>query len=192
MRPGRFRARRAGLVIAVVGIALIGAGCGETSMISESSSKEEALRELQSRPSFEQADRDQKAMLGEIRSVYEDLAPTVKWDRPGPRVVSGGTCLAPFRQIDGVRSYTYDAGVGEGNTPDAVWPEVKQKMLDIAAQYGYTEVNQISDEPRKRVLTVGNGIGGTLEVGEYDNTTITVSGACYLKDTKATEETTSS
>ncbi|GAA3594090.1 hypothetical protein GCM10022223_06350 [Kineosporia mesophila] len=150
--------------------------------MSASMSQADAEKELQSRPSYEQGSKDYLAMLAEMRGVFDELAPDLKWTQKEPAEVSSGICAPPFQKIEAAESGTFEAGYAQGSTPDAAWPEAKQKLIDIAAQYGFTVVNELRDAPQDRAITISNGQDGTVEFGDYGNTTLAVNGSCLLHE----------
>ncbi|GLY28104.1 LppA family lipoprotein [Kineosporia sp. NBRC 101731] len=176
--------RRVGAVFLVVGLALTGAGCSGTvrKLVGAPMTQPEARAELEKRPTFEQAEKDYLALAKELRKVFDDLAPELTWDVAKAREIETGGCLSPFAQIDDAEHAWYDAGLATGSAPDAVWPQVWQKIIEVAAQYGFTKIVVIDDEPQNRYLVIKNGQGGNITLMEGGNTTFFVEGACHLHE----------
>ncbi|GAB3270732.1 LppA family lipoprotein [Kineosporia babensis] len=177
-RVGAVKLFGAALVMLVLTGAL--AGCGGSVL---GTSLDEAREELQARPSFEQAEKDYRALLKEVQDAVSELAPNVRWNSDEITQIGLSFCSRPYADVKGAESAIYTAGNGGVGAPsDEVWPEVKAKVSAIAEQYGFTVGGSLKDEPGNAMLVLRDSTGASLKLGFVENTTLSVYGSCALHE----------
>ncbi|GAB6903648.1 LppA family lipoprotein [Kineosporia succinea] len=133
---------------------------------------------LRARPSFDEGARTYLALLGEIRGILEEEVPDLEWVA---EVKAGGRsyCGDPAAGIE-ADSATFQGGSAKGGIGQEDWARAKPKIVDVAAQYGFTTVNSLVDEPGNVSLAILDDDGASVEVGSKVNTIVMLYGACML------------
>lgn len=167
---------RRGTLLASVAIAVVMAlltGCSGENV--------DARQQLESRRSSAEAERDNLALLTEVRAALSEVAPALKWRTPAPTVESGSLCKQPFDAVDGATSQVLESGGALGAIPDADWPRAWEAVKQVAAQRGYRDEHTLKDEPGEHQMSLYDEDGAELSVGTGVNTVASIYGACHLE-----------
>lgn len=175
---GTAQARRRGWVaVAAAALPLVLlAGC------SESAAGEEGRQQLESRRTSAEAERDNLALLAEVRATLTEVTPALAWRTPAPAVDSGSLCRKPFDEVDGAGALNLTSGGAFGAIPDADWPRAWAAVRKVAAERGYGDEHTLKDEPGAHQVSLYDEDGAELSVGTGVNTVATIYGACHLTD----------
>ncbi|CAN7180179.1 LppA family lipoprotein [Knoellia sp. LjRoot47] len=180
----RRRARIATKAAAVVAALALLPGCtrdgGGTGTTPQTGDTVDARQQLDSRRSEAEAQRDNLALLAEVREALTRVNPALEWRTPEPTVESGSLCKEPFDAVDGAGTLNLTSGGALGAIPDADWPRAWAAVKEVAAKRGYGDEHTLKDEPGGHQMSVYDEDGSELSVGTGVNTTATVFGACYL------------
>ena len=142
----------------------------------------DARQQLESRRSEAEAQRDNLALLAEVRTALSAVNPSLAWRTPEPVVDSGSLCKEPFDQVEGAGTLNLTSGGALGAISDADWPRAWAAVKEVAAKRGYGDEHTLKDEPGGHQMSVYDEDGSELSVGTGVNTVATIYGACYLKD----------
>jgi hypothetical protein len=141
----------------------------------------DARQQLESRRTSAQAQRDNLALLSEVRSALSEVAPGLAWRAPAPTVESGSGCKEPFSQVDGTTSEVLTSGGAVGGIPDADWDRAWGAVKEVATKRGYGDEHTLLDKPGEHQMSLYDQDGSELSVGTGKNTVVTIYGACYLE-----------
>lgn len=141
----------------------------------------DARQQLESRRSSAEAERDNLALLREVRAALSEVAPALQWRAPEPTVESGSLCKKPFDDIDGAGTLTLTSGGALGAVPDADWPRAWAAVKEVAAARGFGDENVLKDAPGQHQASLYDEDGAELSVGTGANTVATIYGACHLE-----------
>ena len=173
------------MVVAIVTVALaVFSGCtreaGNTPTTGETVDTVDARQQLDSRRREPEAQRDNLALLAEVREALSSVSPALRWRTPEPAVGSGSLCKAPFDRVDGAGTLILTSGGALGAVSDADWPRAWAAVKEVAAKRGYGDEHTLKDEPGAHQMSVYDEDGSELSVGTDVNTVATIYGACYL------------
>lgn len=138
-------------------------------------------QQLESRRSSAEAERDNLALLTEVRAALSEVAPALQWRTPAPEVTSGSLCKKPFDGVEGATSQVLESGGALGSIPDADWPRAWEAVKQVAAERGYGEEHTLKDEPGEHQMSLYDKDGAELSVGTGVNTVASIYGACHLE-----------
>ncbi|EAQ00277.1 hypothetical protein JNB_08899 [Janibacter sp. HTCC2649] len=138
-------------------------------------------QQLESRRTSAQAQRDNLALLSEVRSALSEVAPALAWRSPAPTVESGSGCKEPFSQVDGATSEVLTSGGALGGIPEADWDRAWEAVKAVAAKRGYGDEHTLLDKPGEHQMSLYDEDGSELSVGTGANTVASIYGACYLE-----------
>lgn len=141
----------------------------------------DARQQLESRRSASQAQQDNLAFLGEVRTALSEVTPALKWRTPAPAVESGSGCKEPFSQIEGTTSEVLTSGGAFGGIPEADWDRAWEAVKAAAAKRGYGDEHILLDKPGEHQMSLYDKDGSELSVGTGANTVASIYGACYLE-----------
>ena len=173
--PHRARPRRGTVVVTVAITVLMAltAGCtGDTV---------DARQQLESRRSSAEAERDNLALLTEVRAALSEAAPALRWRTPAPAVESGSLCKKPFDTVEGATSQVLESGGAFGAIPDADWPRAWEAVKRVASARGYGDEHTLKDAPGEHQMSLYDDDGAELSVGTGVNTVASIYGACHLE-----------
>ncbi len=141
----------------------------------------DARDQLSTRPSFEAAERDYLALLGDVRATVDAASPGLQWRDDTASRSDRGVCGAPFDRVEGAKTGIYTSGDAVGAIPDERWPEVVASVTDVLRDRGFGEVTVLQDEPGSHEISVGDpATGARVVLGTNVNTILTLYGACFL------------
>ena len=141
----------------------------------------DARQQLESRRSSAEAERDNLALLTEVRAALSEVAPALQWRTPAPTVESGSLCKKPFDGVEGATSQVLESGGALGSIPDADWPRAWAAVKQVAAERGYGDEHTLKDEPGEHQMSLYDEDGAELSVGTGVNTVASIYGACHLE-----------
>ncbi|KGN42961.1 hypothetical protein N801_05050 [Knoellia aerolata DSM 18566] len=141
----------------------------------------DARQQLESRRSSAEAERDNLALLTEVRAALSEVAPALEWRSPAPTVESGSLCKKPFDRVDGATAQVLQSGGAFGPVPDADWPRAWEAVKKVAAARGFGDEHTLKDEPGEHQVSLYDKDGSELSVGTGVNTVASVYGACHLE-----------
>ncbi|GLY27984.1 LppA family lipoprotein [Kineosporia sp. NBRC 101731] len=149
------------------------------------------LETLRARPSYAQSGADYRALLGEIRDVLSTVEPSILWEEEGARQISTGSCGDPFSDVSGAWDANYGLGTGRGGISADRWAEVRDRVVAVATQYGFTQVTLDKHDTAVLTLVIAGKWDDTLELRSEGNTRVSVFGGCFLQDDSTGTATTS-
>lgn len=138
-------------------------------------------QQLEARRTSSVAEADNLALLAELRTALNDVAPGLKWRTPEPAVESGSGCKEPFSGIDGTGTRILTSGDAFGGIPEADWDRAWEAVKAVAAKRGYGDELTLLDKPGEHQMSVYDKDGSELSVGTGVNTVATIYGACYFE-----------
>ncbi len=141
----------------------------------------DARQQLESRRSSAEAERDNLALLAEVREALSEVAPGLRWRDDAPTVKSGSLCKEPFDAVDGATAQVLESGGAFGPIPDADWPRAWAAVKEVAAKRGYGDEHTLKDAPGAHQVSLYDEDGSELSVGTGVNTVASIYGACYLE-----------
>ena len=141
----------------------------------------DARQQLESRRSSAEAERDNLALLTEVRAALSEVAPALTWRTPAPEVESGSLCKKPFDGVDGAGTLTLTSGGALGTVSDADWPRAWEAVKRAAAARGYGDEHVLKDAPGEHQVSLYDEDGSELSVGTGVNTVATIYGGCHLE-----------
>lgn len=144
-------------------------------------SQQDSMKEVQSRQRYEEGAKTYLALLQEVRGVLKSEAPDLKWLESSPKEEDYGYCGDPTAGID-AETGTFLGGSAHGPIPQETWSAARGKIVEIAAQYGFTQVQSVKESPGNIYLTVLDDDGASLEIGSQVNTSIFLYGVCMVRD----------
>jgi hypothetical protein len=137
------------------------------------------LGELLNRRDAEAVLADRDRMLAEITTALSTVVPGSQWL---PNRSEDFTPCGEFGSTDGKiyfsRHYVSDVPVSA-----ALWGRASQAVIDIAAKYGYTDVESRTEDAtddRASNLVIRDSDGGRLTFGSMEAASIYVGTGCYL------------
>ena len=140
----------------------------------------DARQQLESRRSEAEAQRDNLALLAEVREALSQVNPALRWRTPEPAVESGSACKEPFDAVDGAGTLNLTSGGALGAIHDLGRLAYRMELKEVAAKRGYGDEHTLKDEPGAHQMSVYDKDGSELSVGTGVNTVATIYGACYL------------
>lgn len=138
-------------------------------------------QQLDARRSGAEAERDNLALLTEVRVALSEVAPGLTWRTDAPVVESGSLCKKPFDGVDGATTQVLQSGGAFGAVPDADWPRAWEAVKKVASARGFGDENVLKDAAGEHQVSLYDKDGTELSVGTGVNTVATVYGACHLE-----------
>ncbi|MGV0837443.1 LppA family lipoprotein [Mycolicibacterium thermoresistibile] len=136
------------------------------------------LGELLNRRNAEEVLADRDRMITDITTELTRVLPGSSWS---PTSESSWSHCGEFGSTAG-RYFTSAHYTSDLPVPAAKWDQASKAVIDIAAEYGYTEVqnteNPTDDQARRLVITDNHG--GTLTFGSMEAANLYVRTGCYL------------
>jgi hypothetical protein len=166
--------------VAVLSMAALTA-CGTTSgddrgeaVTSTENSDPEAT--LQTRPSFEEAQQQYRAAVGDWATQIATMAPGLTWR---VKEDSWGGCSGDYANTPGVHVYMYV--VFNGPIPDAAWPQALAVVQAGATQLGATDGTTPVDRPGDHDVIFSGNDGITVEFGTKAAGVLSAKSDCRLR-----------
>ena len=136
--------------------------------------------QLRDRPSFEVAEQQYLAMLGDMRTALSAQVSTLTWLTDAPSRDGLAGCKKPFDTVTGAQSAIFTSGSARGAIPDAQWPAALSAVTEIASSHGFARVVTVVDEPGNHVVSIYDDAAAEVSFGTQANTVLDVYGACFL------------
>lgn len=141
----------------------------------------DARQQLEARRSAAEAQRDNLALLAEVRTALSEVTPSLRWRTEAPAVESGSLCKKPFDEVDGSTSQVLTSGGAFGAIPDADWARAWDAVKAVAAERGYGKEHVLLDKAGEHQASLYDEDGSELSVGTGTNTVASIYGGCYLE-----------
>lgn len=135
--------------------------------------------QLIARPTAEEVAQTYSDQLVRIRSALRGLAPDVEWDNGAPVDAGGSGCAHPFDGVDGTTTASLVTG-GAGAIPDEDWDRAVALTRRLLEPDGYDRTEVTVDRPGQHAASFFGPYGAEISLSGQRNTSIGVSGGCFL------------
>ncbi|MBB3049805.1 hypothetical protein FHS23_000800 [Prauserella isguenensis] len=137
---------------------------------------------LMQRPSFEDMTERYKQMIKEVQDATVNIAGIPEWEIPEGRTpVSGARCGFDFPDIGGDGgTRQISGGLSKGPIPENRWPDVIDRVTQIAQRYGFESQQVFHDKPQNHQISFSDSYGGEFSFGTESNTSMAITSGCFL------------
>jgi len=147
----------------------------------DSTSNEQKLQELASRPDSQQAASTYKLLQEDIVNQLQQKMPDIVFVEV-PNTVRSRGCGVEYSGIDERTAVSQTLGrlKADRSISDDLWPQAFQVVQEVSAQQGFANPQVLKDQPGDHDIVLSDAKGARLSFGTAVNSVLSITTGCHL------------